>query len=210
MGQLPACLCSRLYGLQYLWPELLGSPALEVSPLLSFQLMQLPCGRYPQPVYMYGSMYGGGGANYAPKVKLWASWFCIDYGDEQTFLRNLDISANLNPEVRDVEEDVVLFQNINLTGDRKGMQAMGGAGSKCWLCQDHNSYVEQIVLLFTSRSGAFLRSVTPDRWPDDYGHATCRIINAIAKYTETTLQALPPGTLGEVQALAALQPSNKP
>ena len=42
------------------------------------------------------------------------------------------LSANLNQEVRDVEEDVVLFQNqfltctVILTGDGKGMQAMGG------------------------------------------------------------------------------------
>ena len=47
-----------------------------------------------------------GGAKYASKVKLWASWFCMDGGDEQAFLRSLDISANLNQEVRDVEEDV--------------------------------------------------------------------------------------------------------
>ena len=76
----------------------------------------------------------GGGAKYASKVKLWASWFCMDGGDEQAFLRSLDISANLNQEVRDVEEDVVLFQNqfltctVILTGDGKGMQAMGGLG----------------------------------------------------------------------------------
>ena len=57
----------------------------------------------------------GGGAKYASKVKLWASWFCMDGGDEQAFLRSLDISANLNQEVRDVEEDVVLFQNQFLT-----------------------------------------------------------------------------------------------
>ena len=56
----------------------------------------------------------------------------MDGGDEQAFLRSLDISANLNQEVRDVEEDVVLFQNqfltcaVILTGDGKGMQAMGG------------------------------------------------------------------------------------
>ena len=76
----------------------------------------------------------GGGAKYASKVKLWASWFCMDGGDEQAFLRSLDISANLNQEVRDVEEDVVLFQNqfltctVILTGDGKGVQAMGGFG----------------------------------------------------------------------------------
>ena len=57
----------------------------------------------------------------------------------------------------------------------------------------------------TSRWGAFLRSVTPDRRPGDYQHATCRILNGIAKRTETTLQALPPGTPGKAQALAALQ-----
>ena len=93
---------------------------------------RLPCGRHPQPVRMYGLMYGGGGAKYALKVKLWASWFCMDGGDEQAFLRSQDISANLNQEVRDVEEGVVLFQNqfltctVILTGDGKGMQAMGG------------------------------------------------------------------------------------
>ena len=153
----------------------------------------------------------GGGAKYASKVKLWASWFCMDGGDEQAFLRSLDISANLNQEVRDVEEDVVLFQNqfltctVILTGDGKGMQAMGGAGSKCWLCKDPNGIVEQMGVESTSRWGAFLRSVTPDRRPGDYQHAACRILNGIAKRIETTLQALPPGTPGKAQALAALQ-----
>ena len=58
--------------------------------------------------------------------------------------------ANLNQEVRDLEEEVVLFQNqfltciVILTGDGKGMQAMGGAGSKCWLCKDPNGIVEQM------------------------------------------------------------------
>ena len=135
----------------------------------------------------------------------------MDGGDEQAFLRSLDISANLNQEVRDVEEDVVLFQNqfltctVILTGDGKGMQAMGGAGSKCWLCKDPNGIVEQRGVESTSRWGAFLRSVTPDRRPGDYQHAACRILNGIAKRIETTLQALPPGTPGKAQALAALQ-----
>ena len=143
------CLCNQLCKMQYLWPELLGNPPLVALPLLSFQLMRLPCGRHPPPVRMYGLMYGGGGAKYASKVKLWASWFCMDGGDEQAFLRSLDVSANLNQEVRDVEEDVVLFQNqfltctVILTGDGKGMQAIGGAGSKCWLCKDPNGIVEQ-------------------------------------------------------------------
>ena len=76
-------------------------------------------------------MGGGGGAKYALKVKLWASWFCMDGGDEEGFLRSFDISANLNQEVRELEEDIVLFQNhfltcnVRLTGDGKGMQAMG-------------------------------------------------------------------------------------
>ena len=84
-----------------------------------------PCG-------CMGQCRGGGGAKYASKVKLWASWFCMDGGDEQAFLRSLDISANLNQGVRDVEEAVVLFQNhfftcISIvTGDGKGLQAMGG------------------------------------------------------------------------------------
>ena len=65
--------------------------------------------------------------------------------------------------------------------------------------------VEQRGVESTSRWGAFLRSVTPDRRPGDYQHAACRILNGIAKRIETTLQALPPGTPGKAQALAALQ-----
>ena len=57
----------------------------------------------------------------------------------------------------------------------------------------------------TSRWGAFLRCVTPDRRPEDYQHAACRILNGIAKHTETTIEALAPGTPGKAQALAALQ-----
>ena len=41
--------------------RVIGKPPLVALPLLSFQLMRLPCGRHPQPVRMYGSMYGGGG-----------------------------------------------------------------------------------------------------------------------------------------------------
>ena len=80
------------------------------------------------------NVWGGGGAKYASGVKLWASWFCMDGGDEEAFLRSLDISANLNEEVRDVEEDLFLFQNqfltciVILTGDGNGMQAMGAGG----------------------------------------------------------------------------------
>ena len=161
------CLCCQLCRMQYLWPELLGNPPVAALPLLSFLWMRLPCGRHPLPVRMYGSMYGGGGAKYASKVKLWGSWFCMDGGDEQAFLRSLDISANLNQEVREVEEDIVLFQNqfltciVILTGDGKGMQAMGGAGSKCWLCKDPNGIVEQRGVESTSRRGAFLRCLTP-------------------------------------------------
>ena len=109
------------------------------------------------------------------------------------------------------KEDVVLFQNqfltctVILTGDGKGMQATGGAGSKCWLCKDPNGIFEQRGVESTSRWGAFLRSVTPDRRPGDYQHAACRILNGIAKRIETTLQALPLGTPGKAQALAALQ-----
>ena len=165
------CLCRQVCTMQYLWPESLGNPPLVALPLLSFHLMRLPCGRHPQSVRMYGSMYGGGGAKYASKVKLWASWFCMDGGDEQAFLRSLDNPANLNQEERDVEEEVVLFQNqfltysVILTGDGKGMQAMGLAGSKCWLCKDPNGIVEQMGVESTSRWGAFLRCVTPDTRP---------------------------------------------
>ena len=182
------CLCSQLCIMRYLWPELLGNPPLVALPLLSFQLMRLSCGRHPLPVRMYGSMYGGGGAKHASKVKLWASWFCMDGGDEQASLRSLDISANLNQEVRDVEEDVVLFSNqfltciVILTGDGKGMQAMGG-GSKCY----PNGIVEQMGVESTSRWGAFFRCVTPDRRPGDYQHVSCCILNGLAKRTETTI-----------------------
>ena len=89
-----------------------------------------------------------------------------------------------------------LFRHILiLTGDGKGMQAMGWAGSKCWLRKDPNGIVEQMGVESTSRWGAFLRGVTPDRRLGDYQHATLRILNGIAKLTETTLQALPPGIL---------------
>ena len=146
--------------------RIIGKPPLVALPLLLFQLMRLPCGRHPLPVQMYGLMYGGG-AKYASKVKLWASWFCMDGGDEQAFLRSLDISANLNQEVRDVEEDVVLFQNqlltctVILTGDGKGMQAMGAAGFKCWLCTDPNGIVEQRGVGSTSRWGGILEKCDP-------------------------------------------------
>ena len=82
---------------------------------------------------------------------------------------------------------------------------MGGAGSKCWLCKDPNGIVEQMGVESTSRGGTFLRCVTPDRRLGDYQHAACRILNGIAKHTETTLQVLPLGTPGKAQALAALQ-----
>ena len=110
-------------------------------------------------------------------------------GDEQAFLRSLDASANLNQEVKELEEGIVLLQNhflsrlVILTGDGKGMQAMGGAGSKCWLCKDPNGTVEQMGVESTSRSGAFLRWVTPDRRPGYYQHAAFRILNGIAKRT---------------------------
>ena len=157
-----------------------------------------------------------GGAKYASKVKLWASWFCMDGGDEQAFLRSLDISAYLNQEVRDVEEDVVLFANqfltctVILTGDGKGMQAMGGAGSKCWLCKDPNGIVEQMGVESTSRWGAFLRSVTLTGGRGTTNmQLACRILNGIAKRTETTLQALPLGTPRNGETFFSFPPSQR-
>ena len=76
----------------------------------------------------------------------------MDGGDKQAFLRSVDISAKINQEVREVEEDIVLFQNQFLTcivilmGDGKGMQAMGGGGIKCWLCKDPNGIVEHMMV----------------------------------------------------------------
>ena len=87
----------------------------------------------------------------------------------------------------------------------KGCKQWGGAGSKCWLCKVPNGIAKQMGVESNSRQGAFLRCVTPDRQPGDYQHAACPILNGIAKRTERTLQALPPGTPGNGQALAALQ-----
>ena len=75
------CLCSQLCTMQYLWPELLGNPPLVVLPLLSFQLMRLPSGRHPQPVRMYGSMYGGGG-KVCTEGEAMGLMVCMDGGDE--------------------------------------------------------------------------------------------------------------------------------
>ena len=41
--------------------RVIGKPPPSGMPLLSFQLVRLPCGRHPLPVRMYGSMYVGGG-----------------------------------------------------------------------------------------------------------------------------------------------------
>ena len=108
-------------------------------------------------------------------------------------------------------ENQFLTCTVILTGDGKGMQAMGGAGSKCWLCKDPNGIVEQRGVESTSRWGAFLRSVTPDRRPGDYQHAACRILNGIAKRIETTLQAPPPLVpLVRPKLLQLCRSSNKP
>ena len=158
------CLCSQLYIMQYLWPESLANPtpsgvAIVVISVDATSLWKASKTRADVWVNIWGG--GGGGAKYASKVKLWASWFCMDGGDEQASLRSLDISANLNQEVRDVEEDVVLFQSLFLpciailTGDGNGMQAMRGAGSKCWLCKDPNGIVLQMEVESTSRWRAF-------------------------------------------------------
>ena len=141
---------------------------------------------------------------------------CMDRGNEQVFFRSPDISANPNQEVREVEEDIVLFQSqfltciVILTGDGKGMQAFGGVGFECWLCKDPNGIVEQIGVESTSRWGTYLRCVTLDIRPGDYQHAACGILNGIPMRTETALQALPPGTPGKAQGLEHCRPSNKP
>ena len=80
------------------------------------------------------------------------------------FLKSLDVSASLNQEVKDVEEAILQFQNrfstciVILTGDGKGMQAMGGAGSKCWLCKDPDGIFEPKEAESPSRWGAFLEA----------------------------------------------------
>ena len=62
----------------------------------------------------------------------------MDGGDEQAFLRSLDVSANLNQEVKDdVEEAILHFQNqfltcmVILTRDGKFRDASKGGGG--WL-----------------------------------------------------------------------------
>ena len=81
--------------------------------------------------------------------------------------------------VKDVEDAIFQFLAkfltciVALTGDGKGMQAMGGAGSKCWLCKDSNGIVEQKGVVSTLRWRAFLRSIALERWRGDYQHAAC-------------------------------------
>ena len=135
----------------------------------------------------------------------------MDGRDAQAFLRNLDVSVNLNQEVKGVGEAILQFQKtfltciVILTRQRKGMQAMGGAGSKCWMCKDPNGIVEEKEVESTPGGGAFLKRITPDRRPGDYQHAVCGILNAIAQRNETNLQALLSGTPHKARAIAALQ-----
>ena len=130
-------LCSQLCIMRYLWPELLGNPPPSGVAVVVIAVDATSLRRASSThVDVWVNVRGGGGAKYASKAKVWASWFCMDCGDERTFLRGPDVSANLNQEVRDVEENIVLFQNqfwtciVISTGDGQGMQAMGGGG---WL-----------------------------------------------------------------------------
>ena len=103
------CVCSQLCKMQYLWPELLGNPPYSGVAIVIISVDATSLWKASSTCAdVWVNVWGGGGAKYASKVKLWASWFCMDGGDEQAFLRSLDISANLNQEV---EEDIVLFQN---------------------------------------------------------------------------------------------------
>ena len=141
----------------------------------------------------------------------------MDGGNEKAFFRSLDVSANLNQEVKDVAEDILLFQNqfltciVIMTGHGKWMQAMGGAGSKCWSGKDPNGIVEQMGVESTSRWGAFLRCLPLDRRLGDYQHAACCILYGIAKRTDTTLQAPPPLVpMVKPKLLQLCRPANKP
>ena len=97
---------------------------------------------------VYFVVWGIGGAKYACQVKPWSSWFCMDGGNDQAFVRTLDVSTNLNQEVKDAEEAILQhwmqFSTciVILNGNGKGMQAIGGAGSKCWWCKEHR-FAEQ-------------------------------------------------------------------
>ena len=69
--------------------------------------------------------------------------------------------------MKDVEEATLQFHIefltcvVILTGDGKWMQAMGGAGSKCWLCRDPNGIIEQKEVESTSRSGHHMHHPCP-------------------------------------------------
>ena len=208
------CLCIQLCIMQFLWPELSGNPPPSGVAIVVISMDATAFWKASStPAYVWVNVCGG--PKYASKVMLWASRFYMDGFDEQAFLRRLNVSANVNQGVKDVEEDGVRFQNqclnciVSLTGDGKGMQAMAGAGSKCWLCKGPNGVVEHMEVESTSRWGAFWRCVTPDIRLGDYQHAACRILNSTVKRTETTLQPLPLGTPGKAQALAALQASKR-
>ena len=108
------CLCSQLCKMRYLWSELLGNPptsgvAIVVISVDATSLWKASSTRADVWVNVWG------GAKYASKVKPSATWFCMDGGDEQAFLRSLDISANQ-----------FWTCTVILTGDGKGMQATGG------------------------------------------------------------------------------------
>ena len=63
------------------------------------------------------------------------------------------------------------------------MQAIGGAGSKCWLCKDTNGIVEHGGLECTSMRHAFLRSMPRKKQRGDYQHVVFPIVNGIANKT---------------------------
>ena len=105
------CLCSQFCIIRYLWPEILGTPPPSGVAIVAISVDASCLWKASSTRADVWVNLCGRGLKYASKVKLWASWFCMDGGDERAFLRTLDISANLNQEVREVEEDIVLFQN---------------------------------------------------------------------------------------------------
>ena len=61
-----------------------------------------PCG-------CMGQCMGGAKVCFEGEAMGFTSWFCMDGGDEQAFLRSLDVSANLNQEVKEVEEHIYII-----------------------------------------------------------------------------------------------------
>ena len=116
----------------------------------------------------------------------WSSWWVLDGGDDHAPLRAMDRAAELDAQVREVQEEMVyVFSGVPrgfqcyLTADGKGMQSSNhSVGMKCWLCDDCLATRPQRTNT-SVRYGAFLGSIPPTRRVGDYVHCTARVANCI-------------------------------